>query len=167
LTGPDDQIRPGPHRGRARVRSWLHWTTKEKVEAVGLVALAAAAEIAVRVVSLPALTRRLGITLENGGSEPVPATAGTRGSGLDPPTIERRAEAVDRLYRAWPRRNSCLRRAVVLGFYVRRARPVLRIGVAHDGDEVRAHAWIEVDGRVLGDDSGDYAPLRPPARHTG
>jgi transglutaminase superfamily protein len=143
---------------RRRVRSWWDWPRKEKAELVELVILAIGAEIAVRLVRLPSLTRRLGITLVDGAGET--AKRAEAEGHLPATTIERRAASVDRLYRAWPRRNSCLRRALVLGFCVREAHPTMRIGVAKEGDEIRAHAWIEVNGRVVGDESGDYAPLR-------
>ena len=68
---------------------------------------------------------------------------------------------VDLLYGAWPRKNSCLRRALVLGYRIRDAHPVLLIGVSKEGGEIRAHAWIEVDGQVIGEKGGDFAPLRP------
>ena len=145
---------------RARFRSWASWSLDEKVELVQLVALALAAEVAVRTTPLPLLTRRLGIALDD-ESRLSPAEGDrARSRRIPSGTIAKRAASVDRLYRAWPRRDSCLRRALVLGFRVREARPTLRIGVARDGDEIRAHAWIEIDGRVIGDDSGDYAPLR-------
>jgi hypothetical protein len=139
---------------------------KEKAETLWLIALAAAAEVLIRVVSLPTLTRRLGISLDDPEGTQEPDAHGVGATPLTAAVVERRTAAVDRVYRAWPRHSSCLRRALVLGFYVRRARPLLRIGVARDGDEVRAHAWIEVDGRVLGEKAGEFAPLRPPFAHS-
>jgi hypothetical protein len=150
-----------------RLRSWASWSLEDKVELLQLIVLAAGAEVAVRTVALPKLTRRLGIGLGGPDATHSP-TPRTRSLSRD--TIDRRAAAVDRLYRVWPRRDSCLRRALVLGFRIRAARPTMQIGVAKEEGRVRAHAWIEVDGRVVGDDSGDYAPLRrqgaPPARAT-
>ena len=145
---------------KARVRNWAAWSLEEKVELVGLVGLALAAEVAVRTTPLPALTRRLGIALEEDASGDTTRPRRSSARALPPAAIEKRAAAVDRLYRVWPRRDSCLRRALVLGYRVREARPTLRIGVAREGEEIRAHAWIEVDGRVVGDESGEYAPLR-------
>ena len=140
---------------RARFDSWLSWPLEEKVELVGLAALALGAEVAVRVGELPAMAKRLGISFE---TQTAPQRA--KPAGLSRATIDRRAASVDRLYRAWPRKDSCLRRALVLGFRIRAAHPTLRIGVAKENDEIRAHAWIEVDGRVIGDETGDFAPLR-------
>ena len=147
---------------RRRLRSWWAWPAEEKAELLELLFLASIAEVAVRLIRLPSLTRRLGITLvEDGDGASTPAAA--KGT-LSAATIERRAASVDRLYRAWPRHNSCLRRSLVLGFRVRRAHPTMRIGVAQEAGEIRAHAWIEVDGRVLGEATGDYAPLHSPRR---
>ena len=139
---------------------------KEKLELITLSCLALLAEVAVRTTNIRTLTRRLGIALDDvGEGDPIPGQRkGSRELSND--VIDRRAGAVDRLYRAWPRRASCLRRALVLGFYVRGARPTMRIGVAKENGTVTAHAWIEVNGRVIGDDTGDYAPLRGPVeRH--
>lgn len=33
-------------------------------------------------------------------------------------------------------------------------------GVATDDDGWRMHAWIEIDGVVVGEETGDWAPLR-------
>lgn len=130
-----------------------------------LVAMAVVAELAVRTVPLPRLTRLLGIALiDSDAPDDVPLPA--RRPGLDGATVARRAAMVDRLYRGWPRKDSCLRRALVLGYRIRRARPVLSIGVANENGSIRAHAWIEVDGHVVGDDTGDYAPLRS-HKHAG
>jgi hypothetical protein len=143
----------------------MGWSLAEKLELLQLIVLAVGAEAAVRLMPLPKLARRLGISL----GEP-DALDGKPARSLSRDAIDRRAAAVDRLYRMWPRRDSCLRRALVLGYRIRAARPTMQIGVAKEGDRVRAHAWIEVDGRVVGDESGDYAPLRrsgaSPARAT-
>lgn len=149
-------------RWTRRARSFLALDPRDQVATVALLAGAALAELAVRTVRLPRLAHALGIALEDGNDTQVRARASAR--RLGPEAVDRRAALVDRVYRAWPRHDSCLRRAILLGFYVRRASPLLRIGVARDGESVRAHAWIEVDGRVVGDEAGDYAPLRPPAR---
>lgn len=130
----------------------------EKLEVIGIVALACVAEVAVKIVRLPRLCALLGIALVNYGDEDRPLPPSRE---LEPTMIQARARAVDRVYRHWPRTRSCLRRALVLGYRVRRARPVLLIGVAREEEgDIRAHAWIEVNGEVVGDQHGDWAPLR-------
>ena len=73
--------------------------------------------------------------------------------------------AVDRAARLGLFRPTCLVRAMALERIIHRAgagRAVVRVGVRHGGAELEAHAWIEVDGRVLGDSPrhvGDFVPL--------
>jgi hypothetical protein len=132
----------------------------EKAELVLLVGMAVAAEVAVKLVSLPRLARFLGIALLDLDKPRAGESRRRSASGMDAATVARRARSVDRLYRAWPRKSSCLRRALVLGYRVRKANPVLAIGVANDDGAIRAHAWIEVGGEVVGEDTGEFAPLR-------
>lgn len=141
-----------------RLKAWTKLGLRAKGELVLLTVMAAAAEIAVKLVPLPRLTRALGIKLADGDG--VEQTRGDERGALDADTVAGRAEAVDRLYRAWPRKSSCLRRALVLGYRIRKANPVLWIGVAKENGAIRAHAWVEVDGEVIGEDTGEFAPLR-------
>lgn len=142
-------------RPRTRFGSWWRLSTSEKRELLWVCALALLAEIAVKVSSLPRLARALGIELADR-----PPRSRRPAPPMDSATLDNKARMVDRVYRHWPRADSCLRRALVLGFRIRAARPVLRIGVAREQDEIRAHAWIEAGGRVIGSQAGDWAPLR-------
>ena len=142
---------------RADLVRWIKRTSvREAVELLYLVLLATVAELTVRVVPLRRLAPLLGIRVQ----------APSVSSAQDPldPEIGRRAELVDKLYRYWPRQNSCLRRGLVLGFRLRRWEPTLMIGIERGTGDVRAHAWIEIGGAVIGDESGDLAPLRFPQR---
>lgn len=79
------------------------------------------------------------------------------------------AEAVDRAAAAGLFRPACLVRALALHRLLLRdgvpgAR--IRLGVQRDGNGLAAHAWVEVDGAVLGDDgrrAPRFHPLHPPA----
>lgn len=144
------------------LKSWWALDPGEKLELFGVLVLAGAAEVAVKLVRLPRLTSMLGISLVGKGERKDETGATPR---MSPDVIARRARMVDRVYRHWPRRRSCLRRALVLGYRVRKARPTLLIGVAKEGPDVRAHAWIEIADEVVGDQSGDWAPLRPHGNH--
>src|SRR5690625_6139565 len=63
---------------------------------------------------------------------------------------ERRSlRAVRRVLRHWPWEDTCLRRALATGHVLRHREPSLRVGVAKTDGEVRAHAWLEIDGRTL------------------
>ena len=80
--------------------------------------------------------------------------------------LERLATAVDRVARFGVFRPTCLVRAVALERQIRRANAgpaVVRIGVRPVSGKLLAHAWIELDGRVVGDDPARvrrYTPLR-------
>lgn len=51
---------------------------------------------------------------------------------------------------------SCLEKSLALQALLRRchSRPELKIGVRREGDVLRAHAWVEVDGRPVGEMPG-------------
>ena len=118
--------------------------------------LAALAELAVRVLAPPRLAALFGVRLLDGGSE----VSDPSRSGPLPAADTRQLErAVDLVFRNWPV-DTCLRRALVLGGLLRSHDPVLKLGVRKDGAEVRAHAWIEVDGEPVGGPPGDYRPLQ-------
>jgi hypothetical protein len=126
------------------------------------------------VVVVVALTVELGLTRVDAGRmtlERLCAKLGIRldlqspdGAGGEPAVLPTPAlhavEAVDAVMRRWRGRDTCLRRCLVLGQRLRRLRPVLRIGARRDGAALVAHAWLEIDGRSLDADSGNYAVLR-------
>lgn len=61
--------------------------------------------------------------------------------------IRRAARAIDRILRRWPFGDTCLRRALILGFLLRRLDPILQIGVRRDdAGDIAAHAWLVVAG---------------------
>jgi hypothetical protein len=80
--------------------------------------------------------------------------------------LERMALAVDRVARFGLFRPTCLVRALALERQISRVHAgpaVVRIGVRHTSGELLAHAWIELDGRVIGDEPARvlrYTPLR-------
>ena len=86
----------------------------------------------------------------------------------------RRADiALRRADRLLPWSPTCLVRALALADLLARAgvpHALIRVGVRRDGDALDAHAWVELDGRVVGDDPdvarrftpvGSVAPARP------
>lgn len=58
---------------------------------------------------------------------------------------------------------TCLPRALGLRWLLGRAgfAADLRIGVAREGDRLLAHAWVELDGRPLGEPEGEPSPFQP------
>lgn len=74
------------------------------------------------------------------------------------PRDRRRARLAYAVMRNWPfGRGPCLRQALVVGWVLRRHRPVLHLGVA-TAEGFAAHAWLEVAGETIGGATG-FAPL--------
>jgi len=71
------------------------------------------------------------------------------------PELSRLVTAVDRASSYGLFRPTCLTRAVALERMIVRAGvgpAVVKVGVQRHNDEFHAHAWIELDGRVVGDE---------------
>jgi len=90
----------------------------------------------------------------------------TEPGGGDVAELERLALAVDIAARHSPGEVACLPRALTLYRLARGAGApaTLRFGVLRPGDRLLAHAWVEIEGEVLGDrpDIGEgFAPLEP------
>lgn len=124
--------------------------------AARVLALAVVVEAALRVTEFPKLVRRLGISLvSRPAGQPLPSA----------PSLKELVATVDRILRRWPEDGRCLRRALVLGLLLRRHSPVIRIGVVRERGVVRAHAWLEVDNRPIGEPSDptlQFSPLSAP-----
>lgn len=104
---------------------------------------AAGVEIGIRCLPLPTVARLAGVALATDvPSRDAPALALT--------ARERRAVRwAGAVMRRWPLGTGvCLRRSLVIGRFVRRLRPVLRLGVTRHGEVIGAHAWLEVPGAV-------------------
>ena len=65
--------------------------------------------------------------------------------------IRANARAVERAARWLPVPNTCLRRALALGWLLRDLRPTLRIGVSKERG-FEAHAWLEIGNAAVGAD---------------
>lgn len=127
--------------GLRKIRQGLH------PRHLPVVAVTAAVEIGMRTLRLPRLARLLGVRLETHG-QPVEDAA------PPDPTVVRRVRragrAIDRVLRRWPFGDTCLRRALILGFLIRRLGPTLLIGVRRNEEgEIAAHAWLVVGGTTL------------------
>jgi hypothetical protein len=80
---------------------------------------------------------------------------GPRSTRQDVGRLARVALAVDRVSRFGIIHPTCLVRAIALERMIHRvdAGPaVVRVGVLPGGQTLAAHAWIELDGRVVGDE---------------
>jgi len=78
--------------------------------------------------------------------------------------LARLVVAVDRAARYGLFRPTCLVRAVALERMIVRAgvgAAVVRVGVLRGGDDFMAHAWIELAGRIIGDEPARVALFTP------
>lgn len=133
----------------------------------GTIVLLIAVDLALRWGRLPRIAGLLGCPLALTGSAETEGRVDRRAAA---PTVTeiRHLRDLDRALRWLTGLDTCLRRALVSGFYLRRMRPVLRIGVAKSGEVVTAHAWIEIDGAaVRAADPGGYRVLRRPPGPNG
>ena len=86
------------------------------------------------------------------------------GDARDERRLARLAVAVDRISRFGMFRPTCLVRAVALERQIRSANAgaaVVRVGVLLGGTKLLAHAWIEIDGRVVGDEPSHVRRFTP------
>jgi hypothetical protein len=112
-----------------------------------VVVVLAAVEVLIRGMPPPRLSRLLGVRLD--WSLPRADTERMRLGEL-PPRARRQMRCTHRVADVWPfSKGPCLRRALVAGHLLRRHHPAIRVGVAGTGDELHAHAWLEIDGRPL------------------
>ena len=137
----------GVGRG-AQVSRWLRLFVRmpwrRKVEFVVVVILAAASELAVRMLTLPRAARLFAVRLHPGGEvQMAPERSSTT---TLPPWAVRRLSVVQAVMRHWPIDGVCLRETLVAGQRLRRLEPVMKVGVKREGGSVTAHAWLQIGG---------------------
>jgi hypothetical protein len=117
-------------------------------------------EVGLRGLPLPTLSRVLGFRLQySDATGEVIAVGDSRGDALAA------ARSIERVARRWPFGDTCLRRAVALGFILRRERPVLRVGVVRTTRGIRGHAWLEIGGKPVDPNHvGEARPFVHPGR---
>jgi hypothetical protein len=116
-------------------------------------------ELGIRLLPLPHVARMAGVHLDTREYEPVGEAERLRLADR----TRRQLRATRRVMRHWPFGNTCLRHTLVLGQRLRHLKPVLRVGVAKVDGQVRAHAWLEIDGTYLDPVGGaeSYWQLQP------
>jgi Coenzyme PQQ synthesis protein D (PqqD)/Transglutaminase-like superfamily len=119
------------------------------VELRGAVAKAAvvvaAVEVGLRISDIGTLATRMHVPLASGMADP-PEESADGLAGLS--AGEQRAYwATGWVLDRWNFPDTCLRRALVTGFFLRRHQPVLRLGLIGDGDT--SHAWVEAEGMTF------------------
>ena len=114
-----------------------------------LVALGVAigVEVGLRTMTLPRLARIVGAPLHTEGGE-MPLMDASKPPALSP-RARRQVRATRRVMRHWPFGDTCLRQALVSGQRLRRLDPTLWVGVAKLDGQIKAHAWLEIDGGCL------------------
>lgn len=123
-------------------------------------ATAALVEVGLRTMRLPTLASLCGAPLWDQPEAPSPPT--TRSLHCISDADRRRLRLCVRVCDRWPADEKCLRLALVSAWRIRHHRPRLVVGVALDGGQVAAHAWLAVDGVSLNpSDSGDFLHLVP------
>ncbi|MCM3660787.1 lasso peptide biosynthesis B2 protein [Georgenia satyanarayanai] len=131
------------------VRTLLRRHPRTWVRAARAAALAALVEIGLRTLPLPRLARLLRVRL---------VLDGTAGRRADPRLIRLTPDERERLDVTWrvlrhrPFNGTCLRRALLGAHVLRHREHAVRIGVQKVDGEVKAHAWLEVDGIVVDPD---------------
>jgi len=104
-------------------------------------------ELMIRWVRLPRLARMLGLSVSLSPSSPGAVRLPLKDL---PPSARRQLRCTRRIADRWPfSRGPCLRRALVAGHLLSRHEPAVRFGVAGAGDDLYAHAWLEIGGRPL------------------
>ncbi|HEU5035703.1 MAG TPA: lasso peptide biosynthesis B2 protein [Nocardioides sp.] len=108
--------------------------------------VAAVVETGLRLTTLPRLARALGTPLAVDGR----LAYGEREHSVGlPEWAVSDMNTARRVLRRWPFADTCLRQALVCGWLLRRLEPRLQLGVARIDGEVRAHAWLVVNGAVV------------------
>jgi hypothetical protein len=148
---------------RLRRLGWRDWW-----ESLVVLGLAVAVELGLRTVRLERLATALGVPIR--WDEVPDASNASDASDASPADLSlpawaaRRHAAVERVMDRWPGGGTCLRRCLISGQRLRVLDPCLRVGVARDAGELRAHAWIEIEGASLDPDVGRFQPLVRPGR---
>ncbi|WP_193311277.1 lasso peptide biosynthesis B2 protein [Georgenia satyanarayanai] len=131
------------------VRTLLRRSPRTWIRALRTAVLATAVEIGLRTLPLPRLAHLLRVRL---------VLDGTAGRRTDPRLIRLTEEERERLDVTWrvlrhrPFNGTCLRRALLGAHALRYRDHAVRIGVQKVAGEVKAHAWLEIDGIVVDPD---------------
>ena len=129
-------------RAASRPRALRRMSLLDVCALARVAVLALVVEIAIRLLPLPIVARRMHVSLVRPPARPGLATL------PDFSGAELRAVRMARaLMRRWPwGSGACLRRSLLVGHVLRRHDPWLRVGVTRDDADIRAHAWLEIRG---------------------
>jgi hypothetical protein len=142
------------------LRAWLRLPPRRMVADTKAVVAVLAVEVGLRTSDLEQVVRRFRVPLASGS---VPATRVDDNANVATLSVREQRHywaatwALDR----WLYGGTCLRRALVTGWFLRRHRPELHLGLIGDGGT--SHAWIEAQGMSFNavPVTGRFASLRP------
>jgi Transglutaminase-like superfamily/Coenzyme PQQ synthesis protein D (PqqD) len=131
---------------RVVTRSWWRQTWPYRLAIVEVALAVGAIEVGLKFTDVSRLARWMHVPLAM-DEVPPPAIGPDDLRGLT--ARERRIHfALYWVMARWVYDGTCLRRALALGWFLRRRGPVLRLGMLNE-DTTIAHAWIEVEGRAF------------------
>lgn len=146
---------------RVVTRSWRRLSWRLRLATLGVTMVVIGIEAGLLVTDIATLARWMGVPLATDDVTPPPI----RPDDLSELTLREQYWywAVHWVVTRWIFDGTCLRRALALGWFLRRRHPVLRLGMIDHEDTV-AHAWIEVDGRAFDAQPvvGAFATGHPP-----
>ena len=129
----------------AVTRGWLRLPWAGRTATMRAAVLVVVIEAGLAVSSLPKLAAFLGVPLATDqNAAPVDVDSNMAIAILDEREL-RALWAVGWVLERWLFDETCLRRSLAFGWFIRRRRPALRLGMIDDG-EVIAHAWVEAQG---------------------
>jgi Transglutaminase-like superfamily len=171
--------RPGVRTSLREISAWWALPFRLRWAVVRVVTVLCVVEVGLRFMDIQRLSSFLRTPLGNsngaaapGGGAAAPGGGAAAPGGGERPAVtagdpghlrasERRTlVAIEWVGKRWINPVTCLRRALLTGYFLRRRRPTLRLGLMADG--VTAHAWIEAEGVGWGweDVSGVFEPVR-------
>ena len=124
-------------------RAWLRLPPGRMVAVARAVVAVLAVEVGLRTTDLERLARRFRVPLAS-GSAPAPRADDDANVAALSPREQRDYWAATWALDRWIYDGTCLRRALVTGWFLRRHHPELHLGLIGAGET--SHAWIEAEG---------------------
>ncbi len=142
------------------LRAWLRLPPGRMVAVAKAVGAVLAVEVGLRTGDLEQVARRFRVPLATGSAPATRADDEANVAALTP-REQRDYWAATWALDRWIYDGTCLRRALVTGWFLRRHRPELHLGLIGDGET--SHAWIEAEGMSFNavPVTGRFTSLRP------
>jgi hypothetical protein len=131
---------------RVVTRSWWRQPWRYRLATLEVTLVVAVTEIGLKISDVSRLARWMRVPLAT--DQAIPPAIGPDDLSILTERERRVHWAVYWVMARWLYDGTCLRRALVFGWFLRRRGPVLRLGMLDD-QAALAHAWIEVRGRAF------------------